>query len=72
MYAGEDAVRPLPASAHEDTTALARFVDLGKLKMSEGDPQGESVSDAVAGSWEEFKEQKRRAREERKRKRETG
>lgn len=70
VYAGEDAVRPLPASAREDSTALSRFVGLGKLKASEGDQQGEAVSDAVASSWEEFKEQRLRARDERNRQRE--
>lgn len=69
-YAGEDAVRPLPQSVRVDTTALDRFVDLGKLKLSERDQQGEKVSEAVAGSWEEYKELRRRARDERNRKRE--
>lgn len=69
-YAGEDAVRPLPASAIEDTTSLGRFVDLGKLKASEGKLKGESVSEAVEVTWDEFKEQKLREKEERNKKRE--
>ena len=45
-------------------------MDLTKLKASEGNQNGESVSDAVAVSWDEFKAQKLREREERNKNRE--
>ncbi|KAL4889560.1 mitochondrial 18 KDa protein-domain-containing protein [Aspergillus ambiguus] len=68
-YAGEDAVRPLPQTAHavaEDSTSLGHLL---QVQRDEGHP-GEAAATSATLSWEEYKEERRRAKEERMRERE--
>ncbi|KAI9933460.1 hypothetical protein ASPWEDRAFT_43276 [Aspergillus wentii DTO 134E9] len=67
-YFGEDAVRPLPPSASspdEDNTSLSRFLNPSESKTT----LNNSVSASTSTSWEEYKEERQRARESRKQER---
>ncbi|KAG2416613.1 hypothetical protein HFD88_007828 [Aspergillus terreus] len=69
-YAGEDAVRPLPQPAHaadEDATSLSHLLH---VQREQGHPADATATSATL-SWEEYKEERRRAKEQRRHQREN-
>ena len=66
-YAGDDAVRALPPAPHtpdKDSTTLVRLLHVEQEKNNHGD--GGAAPDAnVSVSWEEYKAEKKRAKEHR-------
>lgn len=62
-YFGQDALRPLPADHEKDSTSLSRF-------LTAQNPNAVPVSSATdAMSWEEYREERQRAKEQRRRER---
>ncbi|XRM45882.1 hypothetical protein ABZX51_008953 [Aspergillus tubingensis] len=67
-YAGEDAVRPLPQAVrtpHDEETSLSHF-----LKFQAEKNNGEIMGYDANVSWEKYKEERRRAKEQRMQERE--
>ena len=63
-YFGEDAARALPDSEHHDTPSLSQFLD-------KQNPDAVPVSSAAQPmTWDEYREERRRAKEERMKERE--
>ncbi|KAF9892229.1 hypothetical protein FE257_002005 [Aspergillus nanangensis] len=64
-YAGEDAVRPLPVTAHagegNDSTSLSHLLQVQREKGA----AAEAAATSATLSWDEYREQKRLAKEER-------
>ncbi|KAI9044256.1 mitochondrial fission process 1 family protein [Aspergillus affinis] len=73
-YAGEDAVRPLPATAHipaDDATSLSHFLKVREEQNSNVSMGSDARSAAETNiSWDKYKEQRLQAKEQRKRERE--
>ncbi|PYH97427.1 hypothetical protein BO71DRAFT_427043, partial [Aspergillus ellipticus CBS 707.79] len=57
-YAGEEAVRPLPRVAHDSPSSAAHFAHT--------EQSAAGGADAATISWEEYKEQRRLAKENRR------
>ncbi|KAH8430273.1 mitochondrial fission process 1 family protein [Aspergillus melleus] len=73
-YAGEDAVRPLPTTAHipaDDATSLSHFLKVREEQNANVAMGADARSAAATNlSWDEYKEQRLQAKEQRKRDRE--
>ncbi|PWY66852.1 hypothetical protein BO94DRAFT_579653 [Aspergillus sclerotioniger CBS 115572] len=73
-YAGEDAVRPLPRTVqipHDEATSLSHFIKVqGEKSNHEAMGSDANIAAAANLSWEEYKEERRRAKEHRKHERE--
>ncbi|PKY05623.1 hypothetical protein P168DRAFT_303380 [Aspergillus campestris IBT 28561] len=66
-YAGDDAVRALPPAPHtpdKDSTTLVRLLHVEQEKNNHGNG-GSAASDSASVSWEEYKAEKKRAKEHR-------
>ncbi|EAW13387.1 mitochondrial fission process 1 family protein [Aspergillus clavatus NRRL 1] len=70
-YAGDDAVRPLPITSHAHTSPEEAAVLDAYLK-TQGADVGAGAAAEKNVSWDEYKAERRRAKEERQREREAG